>query len=109
MFRRLRQESRLNGYEARVADEFLKTEIGISRRNDVVRRVAAAGWVSDRGVEDESASASEELDLVSATHRRLALTEPMEPARQSRPQDQNCSNPACGFSGRDWVSSAPHR
>src|SRR4029453_7660534 len=68
----IRQESRLDRYQARVGDELLETEIGTGTR-DAVRCVAAAGRIADCGVEDESASTAEELDLVSATHRRLPL------------------------------------
>src|SRR5688572_21695845 len=76
--RRLRQESWHDRYQARCGDEFLKTEIRIGGRDDIARGVAAAGRVADRGVEDESASASEELELVSAAYCRLALTEPRD-------------------------------
>src|SRR5207249_1414373 len=73
---RVRQEQRLNGRQTWIRQHLLDAEVGVGGRNDVVRGVAATGGIAECCVDDESASASDILNLISAAQCCLTLTKP---------------------------------
>src|SRR6185436_3859405 len=69
----IRQEQRLDWHQTGVRQELLDTEVRVSGRNDVVRRVAATGRIAECRIKHEAAAPSDKLNLISATQYGCTL------------------------------------